>query len=217
MSSDAVELTGEELAGLGPLARIAWQAWAEDAPTALSLMPDPREHFSVLGERAQMEEDRMVPQMQGPDRPGETTAAKAGRIRQAQSAARETVIAEMLRPPESLRDPEETLVLDHLDLESQALRHSLLAFHLLPWVDEAPEPGDLEDEDQQTWQETAGLKPLEAARRLGRHPSPAKEWETYRDYLSQSPELDWLETYYRAATAPREDLIERAKEYLGLI
>lgn len=148
MSEDvkpATEPEDEELAGLGPLARIAWRAWAEEAPTALALMPDPRAHFSSLESQAEMEEDRIVPQLQGPDEPGESTIAKAGRIRAAQSMAREMVIAEMLRPPEDLRDPQYE-DLDRRDLEAFTTG---ISYYLLPWVTTVPDPV----EDPDLWEE----------------------------------------------------------------
>lgn len=144
MSEDvqiAAEPTDEDLAGLGPLARIAWQAWAEDAPTALSLMPDPRAHFSMLEREAEMEEDRIVPQLQGPDQPGESTIEKAGRIRAAQSRAREMVIAEMLRPPHQLQDPEDE-DLDRRDVEAFTTG---ISYYLLPWVTEEPDRQEMPD------------------------------------------------------------------------
>lgn len=214
--SPAVEPADEELVGLGLLGRTAWRAWAEDAPTALSLVPNPRQHFLSLERQTELEEDRIVSETVGPDQPGESSIQKAGRIREAQSQARETVIQEMLRPPEELRDPVEMLGLDRLELESQALHHSLLAFHLLPWVEEVPEPEDLEPEEWEIYQEAAPRKPLEAARRLGPNPSPARQWKTYQDYVDQTVELGWLADYYLGVIPSHEELVARAREYLGL-
>lgn len=139
------EPTRDDLADLDELARIAWQAWAEEAPTALGLIDDPRAHFSMLSRQAQVEEDQMIPGLQGPDRPGESTIQKAGRIRQAQGAAREVVIAEMLRPPEQVRDPQYD-DLDHTMAEALATG---VSYYLLPWVSEKPD----RKEDPDLWEE----------------------------------------------------------------
>ena len=84
--------TPDDMEGLSQLARIAWEAWQEYAPTAFGMLRDPRTFFSRLGERAQEQESQLAAAMQGPDKPGESTMAKAGRIQQATNAAREQVI-----------------------------------------------------------------------------------------------------------------------------
>lgn len=85
----------DDMEGLSQLARIAWEEWEEYAPTAFGMLRDPRTFFSGLGERAQEQESQLAAAMQGPDKPGESTMAKAGRIQQATNAAREQVIVEM--------------------------------------------------------------------------------------------------------------------------
>ncbi|ERS33494.1 hypothetical protein HMPREF1275_01700 [Propionibacterium sp. KPL1844] len=62
--------TPDDMEGLSQLARIAWEAWQEYAPTAFGMLRDPRTFFSRLGERAQEQESQLTAAMQGPDKPG---------------------------------------------------------------------------------------------------------------------------------------------------
>ena len=140
--------TPDDMEGLTQLAQIAWEAWQEYAPTALGMLRDPRTFFSRLGERAQEQESQLAAAMQGPDKPGESTMAKAGRIQQATNAAREQVIVEMCRPPADLMEDDN----DDLDRLQMELLSPGVEYYLLPWIEEEPDPEEdpITYEDYQT-------------------------------------------------------------------
>ena len=140
--------TPDDMEGLTQLARIAWEAWQEYAPTAFGMLRDPRTFFSRLGERAQEQESQLAAAMQGPDKPGESTMAKAGRIQQATNAAREQVIVEMCRPPANLMEDDN----DDLDRLQTELLSPGVEYYLLPWIEEEPDPEEdpITYEDYQT-------------------------------------------------------------------
>ena len=135
--------TPDDMEGLSQLARIAWEAWQEYAPTAFGMLRDPRTFFSRLGERAQEQESQLAAAMQGPDKPGESTMAKAGRIQQATNAAREQVIVEMCRPPADLMEDDSDDLLD--DREAAEWWSTGVNYYLLPWIEEEPDPEEDED------------------------------------------------------------------------
>ena len=138
----------DDMEGLTQLARITWEAWQEYAPTAFGMLRDPRTFFSRLGERAQEQESQLAAAMQGPDKPGESTMAKAGRIQQATNAAREQVIVEMCRPPADLMEDDS----DDLDRLQMELLSPGVEYYLLPWIEEEPDPEEdpITYEDYQT-------------------------------------------------------------------
>ena len=138
----------DDMEGLSQLARIAWEEWEEYAPTAFGMLRDPRMFFSGLGERAQEQESQLAAAMQGPDKPGESTMAKAGRIQQATNAAREQVIVEMCRPPADLMEDDN----DDLDRLQMELLSPGVEYYLLPWIEEEPDPEEdpITYEDYQT-------------------------------------------------------------------
>ena len=140
--------TPDDMEWLSQLARIAWEAWQEYAPTAFGMLRDPRTFFSRLGERAQEQESQLAAAMQGPDKPGESTMAKAGRIQQATNAAREQVIVEMCRPPADLMEDDS----DDLDRLQMELLSPGVEYYLLPWIEEEPDPEEdpITYEDYQT-------------------------------------------------------------------
>ena len=140
--------TPDDMEGLSQLARIAWEEWEEYAPTAFGMLRDPRTFFSRLGERAQEQESQLAAAMQGPDKPGESTMAKAGRIQQATNAAREQVIVEMCRPPADLMEDDS----DDLDRLQMELLSPGVEYYLLPWIEEEPDPEEdpITYEDYQT-------------------------------------------------------------------
>ena len=140
--------TPDDMEGLSQLARIAWEEWEEYAPTAFGMLRDPRTFFSRLGERAQEQESQLAAAMQGPDKPGESTMAKAGRIQQATNAAREQVIVEMCRPPADLMEDDN----DDLDRLQMELLSPGVEYYLLPWIEEEPDPEEdpITYEDYQT-------------------------------------------------------------------
>ncbi|MEA5640252.1 hypothetical protein [Cutibacterium granulosum] len=140
--------TPDDMEGLSQLARIAWEAWQEYAPTAFGMLRDPRTFFSRLGERAQEQESQLAAAMQGPDKPGESTMAKPGRIQQATNAAREQVIVEMCRPPADLMEDDS----DDLDRLQMELLSPGVEYYLLPWIEEEPDPEEdpITYEDYQT-------------------------------------------------------------------
>lgn len=67
--------------------------------------------------------------------------AKAGRIQQATNAAREQVIVEMCRPPADLMEDDN----DDLDRLQMELLSPGVAYYLLPWIEEEPDPEEDED------------------------------------------------------------------------
>ena len=140
--------TPDDMEGLSQLARIAWEEWEEYAPTAFGMLRDLRTFFSRLGERAQEQESQLAAAMQGPDKPGESTMAKAGRIQQATNAAREQVIVEMCRPPADLMEDDS----DDLDRLQMELLSPGVEYYLLPWIEEEPDPEEdpITYEDYQT-------------------------------------------------------------------
>lgn len=135
--------TPDDMEGLSQLARIAWEEWEEYAPTAFGMLRDLRTFFSRLGERAQEQESQLAAAMQGPDKPGESTMAKAGRIQQATNAAREQVIVEMCRPPADLMEDDNDDLLD--DREAAESWSTGVNYYLLPWIEEEPDPEEDED------------------------------------------------------------------------
>lgn len=142
--------TPDDMEGLSQLAQIAWEAWQEYAPTAFGMLRDPRTFFSRLGERAQEQESQLAAAMQGPDKPEESTMAKAGRIQQATNAAREQVIVEMCRPPADLMEDDSDDLLD--DREAAEWWSTGVNYYLLPWIEEEPDPEEdpITYEDYQT-------------------------------------------------------------------
>ena len=140
--------TPDDMEGLTQLAQIAWEEWEEYAPTAFGMLRDLRTFFSRLGERAQEQESQLAAAMQGPDKPGESTMAKAGRIQQATNAAREQVIVEMCRPPADLMEDDN----DDLDRLQMELLSPGVEYYLLPWIEEEPDPEEdpITYEDYQT-------------------------------------------------------------------
>ena len=138
-----------EMAGLTQLARIAWEEWEEYAPTAFGMIKDPKTFFSSLGERAQEEETRLAAAMQGPDKPEESTIAKAGRIQQAQNAAREQVIVGMCRPPADLMEEDSDELLDDPEWVKTWVKG--VDYYLLPWVEEEPDPEEDEEMYELYW------------------------------------------------------------------
>ncbi|MEA5657496.1 MAG: hypothetical protein R5N93_03885 [Cutibacterium granulosum] len=135
--------TPDDMEGLSQLARIAWEEWEEYAPTAFGMLRDLRTFFSRLGERAQEQKSQLAAAMQGPDKPGESTMAKAGRIQQATNAAREQVIVEMCRPPADLMEDDNDDLLD--DREAAESWSTGVNYYLLPWIEEEPDPEEDED------------------------------------------------------------------------
>lgn len=142
--------TPDDMEGLSQLARIAWEEWEEYAPTAFGMLRDPRTFFSRLGERAQEQESQLAAAMQGPDKPGESTMAKAGRIQQATNAARGQVIVEMCRPPADLMEDDSDDLMD--DREAAEWWSTGVNYYLLPWIEEEPDPEEdpITYEDYQT-------------------------------------------------------------------
>lgn len=77
----------------------AWNSWRALAPTALSEIPDPRRHFSEVGEQASAMVAELMVQLAGPDLADETYLEKVGRLNAAKLQAEELVRAEVLTPP----------------------------------------------------------------------------------------------------------------------
>jgi hypothetical protein len=76
----------------------------ETDPTRFASLPDPEQHFTMLGEQLGVEIEQLAQSIAGPDRPGETYLEKVGRLNMARLNAESDLIAEaMIRDPE---DPE---------------------------------------------------------------------------------------------------------------
>ena len=89
---------------LNRFGRFAWESWKVLAPTALEQIPDPRSHFSRLGETAEMQWTDLWPTLVEPDLPGEDFYHKAGRIEAAKMRAEEMIRAELLVPPPEVQE-----------------------------------------------------------------------------------------------------------------
>jgi hypothetical protein len=73
-------------------------------PTRFASLPDPEQHFTMLGEQLGVEIEQLAQSIAGPDRPGETYLEKVGRLNMARLNAESDLTAEaMIRDPE---DPE---------------------------------------------------------------------------------------------------------------
>ena len=73
-------------------------------PTRFASLPDPDQHFTMLGEQLAVEIEQLAQSLAGPDRPGETYLEKVGRLNMARLNAESDLTAEaMIRDPE---DPE---------------------------------------------------------------------------------------------------------------
>jgi hypothetical protein len=73
-------------------------------PTRFASLPDPEQHFVMLGDQLAVEIQQLAQSIAGPDRPGETYLEKVGRLNMARLNAESDLIAEtMTRDPE---DPE---------------------------------------------------------------------------------------------------------------
>lgn len=181
-----------EMAGLTQLARIAWEEWEEYAPTAFGMIKDPRTFFSSLGERAQEEETRLAAAMQGPDKLGESTIAKAGRIQQAMNAAREQVIVGMCRPPADLMEEDSDDLMD--DREAAESWSTGVNYYLLPWIEEEPDPEEDEDMYDLYWS------------LIGRSTTHRRKWPTRRRSTRSSwlgAGSSWATTRFRLVSSER--------------
>ena len=73
--------------------------WTQHRPQATALLPDPQGFFQDLGAQINAAISSLALQMQGTDRPGETTPQKVGRLHAITDQARERVLAELLYGP----------------------------------------------------------------------------------------------------------------------
>lgn len=83
-------------------------------PSQYASIPDPGEHFRLLGERLEAQVSDLAVTMAGPDLPGESYLAKVGRLNAARLQAQEQVLADQvygLTPEHSQ--------MDHSDLGPQ--------------------------------------------------------------------------------------------------
>lgn len=67
--------------------QMAWDHWRKWRPRMLSGIEDPQTYFSTLGQETEQEIDELAHQIAGVDRPGETTAQKTARLREARISA----------------------------------------------------------------------------------------------------------------------------------
>lgn len=191
-------MMGENTVTRAPLsgwARIAAEAWESIAPTAYGLIEDPKTFFSRLGARAEQRIEELSIQMQGIDRPDETPFQKAGRINQARMAAAEIVRAEMIEPPQDLREePDEEEGETPEEIQSwhdsqNAFWAGTVTYYLLPWNrDELPDPEQTPEDFE----------------------DPDLYQRLYSEVLLEREERDAI------AAMNRAELITRAKQYLGL-
>ena len=81
---------------MSPLATLAQQWYQQYLPQAYAGIEDKPTFFGSLGEQAAQEIEQVANELAGPDQPGETFEAKAGRLQAAQQAATELVIRQTL-------------------------------------------------------------------------------------------------------------------------
>lgn len=204
------EETPDQMAGLGQLARIAWQAWHDQAPTAFHLIKDPKTFFSKKGDLAQQEQDAIAAAMQGPDVPGESTMAKAGRITQATNAAREIVIAQICLPPNDLQDANNNWDdSDPYPINTHASRVMTQAHQVMSDVDEILEldPDDPARKNSQIDMEMMldGTMYYYLLPWVKEQADPNQNQEMYEEYQAM---LQLIKTRHA-------ELVARCREYLG--
>lgn len=88
--------------------------WEQLAPTALSEMEDPNQHFSMLGEEALEQVTTLAMALAGPDLPEETYFQKVGRLENAKLRAEEIVRADLLMPSPDVQDLSDDEINDNL-------------------------------------------------------------------------------------------------------
>lgn len=94
--------------------KLALSMWQQLAPTALSQIEDPNQHFSELGEEALEQVTDLTLRLQGDDPAGETYMQKVGRIESAKLRAEEIVRADLLVPPPEVQDLTDEEIEDEL-------------------------------------------------------------------------------------------------------
>ena len=89
--------------------RMALDHWRRWRPTEFSLITDPQEHFSTLGQQAQQQLIELTDQLAGPDPVGERYLSKVGRLNNANARAREVVLRDLVLvdPEPEAMDPQE--------------------------------------------------------------------------------------------------------------
>jgi pimeloyl-ACP methyl ester carboxylesterase len=70
--------------------------WTRYAPTRTAALEDPEEFFRALGGQVHAQVTALAVTLAGPDLPGESYLAKAGRLQAARLQAEETVLAELV-------------------------------------------------------------------------------------------------------------------------
>jgi hypothetical protein len=79
-------------------------------PARFASLPDPDQHFTIVGEQLAVEIEQLAQSIAGPDRPGETYLEKVGRLNMARLNAESDLIAEaMIRDPEIDQRPADDL------------------------------------------------------------------------------------------------------------
>lgn len=81
--------------------RMALDHWRRWRPMEFSTIEDPQEHFSILGQQAQLQIAELADQLAASDPVGEGYLEKVGRLNNAKTRAQEVVLRELI-----LVDPE---------------------------------------------------------------------------------------------------------------
>jgi hypothetical protein len=117
---------------MGALAAMAEEHWRTVMPQAYAALPPARRAavFEEIEEQAQAQIEEMADALAGPDRPGETFMARAGRLTEAEATARSTVIRELvLTEPTAVRDGDaEALRVAAEDPDETALTEAIREF-----------------------------------------------------------------------------------------
>ena len=97
-------LATKKLSKMNRYGRQLMRQMQQTDPTRFASVPDPEQHFTMLGEQLAVGIEQLAQSIAGPDRPGETYLEKVGRLNMARLNAESDLIAEaMIRDPE---DPE---------------------------------------------------------------------------------------------------------------
>ena len=123
--------------------RFAMDQWRQLAPTALSEIPDPNRHFSMLGEQAQDQIVDLSLELEGDDVPGETYWEKVGRLENAKLRAEEMVRHDLLIPPVEMQDVSEEELQGDLPSQDETSREiAELREDLQRALDDQPPPAE---------------------------------------------------------------------------
>ncbi|HEY5318060.1 MAG TPA: hypothetical protein VIJ20_08770 [Solirubrobacteraceae bacterium] len=88
--------------------RQAMSHWEKTDPERYQAIPDKQAFFTELGEQAEQEIDLRADALAGPDRPGEGTLQKVGRLNMARFVAEEQVLRELILIEPARQENEES-------------------------------------------------------------------------------------------------------------